>query len=427
MKTGLVLDAGADADLAIHPDVPDGQVNARSPLEGAVVTLNPGLVELLLKHGAKIDAEVSRGVPILHRLAAARLENNYGDPDRQAPIDRDALAIAKLLVAAGADPWANVEAEQTSASAARFNMRGMTCTAHDLLTALQEDCPLRDYLEQVMAPKREALTKQYRETAEAFVLAALAGDEDALRAQTTAAWVVNDPVGIERGLSFSVPLIQRAVDFDPEDEDAELPIVAVEARLNEGAVLLRNKPGAAMPYTSVLIVRVGEGWRVMGSEQFKKDDAMIPIKRALLHFKEAIDFGIYHETGDLPTPDPADRGRRTSDRGNTAVVLSVDDGGQLTAEWQNQRGVNPTTLLNHPATQGIVHLRPAGVKLYHTLGKLSYHEIELTRNRVALPDGTRFSVNADGRLLVQEQEQAPQLVPGDRVDISLDNFTYRVR
>ncbi|MFI4860046.1 MAG: M56 family metallopeptidase, partial [Phycisphaerales bacterium JB063] len=333
----LLLEAGADPELGVDPGRRSDD-RLRTPMHVAIYSRNPHLLAVLLEHGADPSGPNMQAFPPLHALAVARANNNTSDAEYKAVLERDTLACARLLVEHGADPWTRVLSDRISTTGA-INHRGMECTAWDWAP----DGAMREYLGELMAPRRAELEAEARAIGERFVRAALAGDAEAMRADTAEVFVLHDPQPTERMLPHVAELLRGELDVDLDDDDAELPVVAVTGRLREGGVLLRNKEGAELAYTAVLTIHDGERWRVIGLRQTPHDNAMGALRGLFGFRQESIGYVRYQTTGELPA---AFGGSRTGavHRAEFAVV-GLDDAGRMTMQWHGRGRHIATTQL----------------------------------------------------------------------------------
>lgn len=419
----LLLKAGAEADHTLA-EVDQGQHDLGfSPLHAALNDLQPELVALLLEYGADPNGPVEHGRPSLHLVAEARTENNYADEKHQAPIDRDALACAKLLIDAGVDPWTLIP-EQTKFIRSHIGrgLRKMGATAYDIAI----DSPMRDYLEEVMAPQREEYEKQVQGQCELFVRAILKNDIKAARAMCTEVWMINDPHLVDRALAFRVGPMQQQIDFDPADLDnpeAELPIVSVVGRPNGGAILLQNKPGSPTPYTAVVALMVDGRLRIAAVEPERKEDAMNRLAAVYQYFDESIHYNAYLMTSEIPPVFEGSRGGGVF-QSKTAIAY-LDEDTQLVLDWHSTHKHLATTQLNHSDSDGVLQLDHDDLSLFHARS-MTLSKIELTHNLIKLPDGTQIS-SADGRLTLQQGDGQPAPLPsGTRIKINVKDHDFEL-
>ncbi|MEM9415174.1 MAG: M56 family metallopeptidase [Planctomycetota bacterium] len=404
----LLLEAGADPNHAVGSESDE---RMRTPMHLAIYSRNPHLLAVLLEHGADPAGPNMQALPPLHALAVARYRNNTSDAEYKAILERDTLACARQLVEHGADPWTRVLSDRGYTVGAT-NLRGMECTAWDWAP----DSAMREYLGELMAPKRAELEAETRAIGERFVRAALAGDAEAMRADTAEVFVYHDGQPTERMLPHVVALLRDQLDVDPNEAEIELPIVAVTGRLREGGIMLRNKAGAESPYTAILTIHDGERWRVIGVRQTHREEVMGPLKLLFGFERESVDYVRYQTTGELPV---AFRGSRSGGihRGEFAVV-GLDAAGQMTMQWHGRGRHIATTQLTRTDTDGVIHINHTDLDIHHNQGKLTYNDIELTHNSVLLPDGTRL-VTVDGQLAVLKDGNADLIPPDGSVRIDL--------
>ncbi|MFI4862454.1 MAG: hypothetical protein ACIAXF_17445, partial [Phycisphaerales bacterium JB063] len=258
---------------------------------------------------------------------------------------------------------------------------------------------------------------------ERFVRAALAGDAEAMRADTAEVFVLHDPQPTERMLPHVAELLRNEINVDLDDDNHELPIIAITGRLREGGILLRNKEGSATPYTAILTIHDGERWRVIAARSWHRDAVIGAIQNLFDFRRDSIGYVRHQITGELPV---AFGGSRTGavHRAESAVV-GLNQDGQMTMQWHGRGRHIATSQLTRDDTDGVVHIDHTDLKIHHNRGTLTYNDIVLKHNDILLPDGTRL-VTIDGQLAVLKDGNADLLPPGGTVSINLTDHRYEI-
>lgn len=417
----LLIEAGAKPNP--EPTQSSGD-RYQTPIESAIQTLNPELVKLLLDSGINPNKPTAQGLYLLHSVSdVRRREGNYRDKDYQAGLNNHAVACAKALIEAGADPLALCRT-----SAVDFKFINLPATAYDIAP----DGPLRDYLGTLVKPTIAKKRAQARKVCEVFIQGALNDQVDEMLAVTTVNWpgIYGNFPGM---LKSRAKEIRSELEQPGDGQPFVLPIEGDAVFMREAVFLLRNKPGSDKAYRYIVLIEDGDRWRVIESratDRQKHIDAWVINLFNLYADNDIISYTRYTGSGELPPIKIRKNTERTGLPTNQAITATavVDQNGGFRINWHSKAQREAQTYLSDPNAKGIVHLDHRFCRILHT-DFADKHGLKISRATITFNDKANeqtITLDDNGRLRLQIGNQTQTLPRGTAIKIDLTNLSIEV-